>query len=513
MKHPIFLVVISSVLLIFIGCREVPKYKNNPAKPNILLIVSEDQSPDLGCYGNTHVTTPHLDSLASQGVLFENAFVTYSVCSPSRSTIFTGLYPHQNGQIGLATHKYRMYQSFKTLSLYMREAGYRTMCLGKIHVNPESAIPFDEHPIKGANFARKNLPYYIAYADTFMRSTEKPFFIMVNFPDTHFPLLKQVDGIPSNPLDSTDVPGPLPWVGVNSPRLKNFTANYYNCVNRLDYYIGKLLDKLNASGKAENTLVIFLGDHGAQFSRGKCSNYEGGLKIPMIASFPGHMVEGQKRSELISTIDLLPTLLDAANIPTPDDLPGFSFLPIIKGDSVPEWREYLFADGSGSAAFFYFPKRSVRNNRYKLIHNLIPGMENPKYNYYVHQIGVHFAGGTNEDELGKAPDFVQKAYERWRTPPEFELYDLKYDPYEWYNLSDNPDYKDILEDLKIQLAFWQGETADPLADQVMLEKFTQEVNSVNQAYPDRSYNKDSAFQWKYPEYFWDYILNYSLHDK
>ena len=88
---------------------------SDSTRPNILLIVSEDNGPDLGCYGNQYVTTPNLDGLAEDGVLFENAFVTYSVCSPSRSTIYTGLFPHQNGQIGLATHKYRMHKSFKTL--------------------------------------------------------------------------------------------------------------------------------------------------------------------------------------------------------------------------------------------------------------------------------------------------------------------------------------------------------------------------------------------------------------
>ncbi|MCK5702173.1 MAG: sulfatase-like hydrolase/transferase, partial [Cyclobacteriaceae bacterium] len=160
LSNKVFLLVLI-VSLVFIGCNgQIEKIK-----PNILLIVSEDNGPDLGCYGNTNVYTPNLDRLSAEGVQFNNAFVTYSVCSPSRSTIFTGLYPHQNGQIGLATHKYRMYEGIKTLPVYLREAGYRSGCIGKVDVNPESEIPWDYRPgglLNGANFGKKSMPEYAA---------------------------------------------------------------------------------------------------------------------------------------------------------------------------------------------------------------------------------------------------------------------------------------------------------------------------------------------------------------
>jgi len=178
----------------FWGCQVDKSNLAVKTQPNILLIVSEDNGPDLGCYGNKDVYTPNLDKLASDGILFQNAFVTYSVCSPARGSIFTGLYPHQNGQIGLATHKFRMYESFKTLPVYLKEQGYRTGCLGKIHVNPESAIPFDFHPIRSSNFAKKNLPEYAQEAGKFISESESPYFLMVNFPDAHYPLQKQIEG-------------------------------------------------------------------------------------------------------------------------------------------------------------------------------------------------------------------------------------------------------------------------------------------------------------------------------
>jgi len=475
---------------------------DEPVRPNILLIVSEDNGPDLGCYGNQYVTTPYLDGLAADGVLFENAFVTYSVCSPSRSTIYTGLYPHQNGQIGLATHKYRMHKQFKTLPVYLKEAGYRTECLGKIHVNPESDIPFDFHPIKSSNFAKKNLPSYSMHADTFMNASDEPFFLMVNFPDAHYPVQKQVEGMPAITLDPEDVE-PIPFIGADSERLREFTANYYNCMNRLDEATGLLLEKLESSGKAGNTVILYLGDHGAQFSRGKCSNYEAALKVPFIIKWPGTTTQGTRREDLVSMIDLLPTILDVCGIGLPEDLPGKSLAPILANTKGASGHEYIFADGSGSAAFFFFPKRSVRDDRYKLIHNPLQDRENPKFERYAYQMNPHFAGGTKVSEIESASPEVQRAYRTWRKPPEYELYDLQKDPLEFNNLSPDPEYKEIMDRLKGALEEWQKDTYDPLADPAKLAMYTREVDSVAKAYEGNRYARDPEFEWKYPDYFYN----------
>lgn len=494
---------LSLLILLGIGCSQKKNSDNSAlARPNILLIVSEDNGADLGCYGNLEVNTPNLDRLAEEGALFENAYVTYSVCSPSRGTIFTGLYPHQNGQIGLATHKFRMYRSFKTLPVYMKEAGYRTGCLGKIHVNPESAIPFDFHPIKSSNFAKKKLPEYASEAYNFITSSDEPFFMMVNFPDAHFPVQRQVEGMPANPIDGSDVSGALPYVGADSERLREYTANYYNCMARLDESVGMLLQKLEESGKADNTFVMYLGDHGAQFSRGKTSNYEGGLKVPFIVKWPDVVKNKSRKAELISSVDIVPTLLEVAGTDVPGDLPGLSLVPLLKGGT-PDWRQYVFADGLGSAAHFYYPRRSVRGERYKLIHNLLQDRDNPKVDFYATHVNGHFDGGTEYAEIDQSSSRVQKAYQTWRRPPEFELYDLSNDPWEFNELSSNPEYADELSRLKEVLKNWQSTTSDPLADPEKLHKITSEVQSIIEKYEGRSYAKDKDFEWKYPEYFMD----------
>src|SRR6056297_1187621 len=182
--------------------------------PNILWIVSEDNGPELGCYGDPYARTPRLDRLAAEGVRFENAFVPYSVCSPSRAAFLTGLHPHQNGQIGLATHKFAMYdENTPNVVTVLKPAGYSTGLIGKLHVNPESAFPFDFKEIPGANFNRKlDAEDYVAHARDFWKQAadaDQPWFLSVNFPDAHLPFLREAHGLPEDPLTAEDVQ-PLP---------------------------------------------------------------------------------------------------------------------------------------------------------------------------------------------------------------------------------------------------------------------------------------------------------------
>jgi N-sulfoglucosamine sulfohydrolase len=217
-------------------------------RPNILLIVSEDNGPELGCYGDPYAQTPHLDRLAETGARFERAFVPYSVCSPSRAVFLTGLYPHQNGQIGLATHKFALYDpNTPNAFTLLKAAGYRTGLIGKLHINPESAFPVDFRKIRGANFGRRNVEEYAAAAAEFFAAGDEPFFLSINYPDAHLPFLREQFGRPSKPMKGTDVK-PLPWVGIDTPRLREVTADYYNCLKRLDEGIGLLMAELTKSG-------------------------------------------------------------------------------------------------------------------------------------------------------------------------------------------------------------------------------------------------------------------------
>jgi N-sulfoglucosamine sulfohydrolase len=496
-------------LFIVIGlsaCNASPK-DSGQAQPNILLIVSEDHGQDLGAYGNQVVTTPHIDSLAENGVMFVNAYTTYSVCSPSRGSILTGLYPHQNGQIGLATHDFEMYQAFENIPSYLKEKGYRTGCLGKLHVNPEAAFPFDFHEIQNSNFAKEKMGDYAIKASEFIKSVgEQPFFLMVNFPDAHFPLLRKVEGLPTKVVSGEDVLSTLPFVGVNTERLRELTADYYSQINRLDESIGMLLDSLKATGKADNTFIIYLSDHGAQFSRGKTTNYEAGLKIPLILTWPERFPRGKVISDqMVSVIDIFPTIRDAVSAQSQKDLPGNSLIKIADGQQ--SGHEYIFAGGLIGTAKYFYPKRSVRGKRYKLIYNLYSGEPDPYFPVYTDHIYPTVLSGTSREEIASLPDESKEVYDRWENPPAYELYDLENDPWEFDNLADDPNHQEELNRLKGVLKDWRVTTRDPFLDSVNFNKIRAEVEAINKKHPDHSYQKDTSFHWDYPEYFGDYVLN------
>ena len=183
--------------LLFFSCSNNENGKED--RPNILLIVSEDNSQDLGCYGNSIVHTPNLDRLAENGVRFTNAYVTTSVCSPCRSSIFTGLYAHQNGHFGWASQYYTLFDGIKVLPNYLEEVGYRTGIIGKRAVNPIERFNFDFREIPGSNFQKRNMLEYAFNAKKFVGENDanEPYFLMVNFPDAHLPFQNDVERLPT----------------------------------------------------------------------------------------------------------------------------------------------------------------------------------------------------------------------------------------------------------------------------------------------------------------------------
>lgn len=473
----------------------VTSFSSAGERPNILLIVSEDNGPELGCYGDPYAQTPVLDDLAATGVRFANAFVPYPVCSPSRACFLTGLYPHQNGQLGLATHKFAMFEGTQTLPVILQNHGYRTGMIGKLHVNPETAFPFDFRKITGANFGSRNVRDYASAASEFFKqNSDKPFFLSINYPDAHFPLHRQQFGLPKVPIEADDV-RPLPWVGVDSPRLRQFTADYYNCIRRLDDGIGMLLERLKESGHAENTLVVYIGDHGAQFSRGKCSVYEAGLRNPMIVNWPGNQVAGTVRDELASTLDLVPTFLSAAGIDVPSELPGHVLQPLLKGEpAAGNWRKHIVGFTTGAAPGIFYFQQSIRDERYKLILNPLaesPASKNLFAEAYLKQYNSHFAAGCMVDEIATASATVQQAYERFLMPPLYELYDLQKDPHEFVNLADSPSHAVIKDRLIGDFRAWQKMTSDPFAEPKNVGSFTRsQLDAI-----DSNYRRDKNFRW------------------
>lgn len=523
-------------------------------RPNILFIVSEDNGPELGCYGDqnaiNHNITPTLDQMARDGVLFYNAAVPYSVCSPSRACFYTGTHVAQNGHEGLQSHNYRMYEEYPTYLKLLQENGYRTGLLGKLHIAPGGVVTdyVDYRSITGSNFQQggRNMRNYADKARDFITGnygsgvdSDDPFCLTINYPDAHLTMhhlapsfdVSQANTLPKNPIrpiafqpvdtnpdeniedwvmnatpplaPKTPLQGPdfnlaedpftyvdnlttIPWVGVTSDRLLDQTAGYYNCLRRLDDGIKMVLDELATAGKLDNTLIIYIGDHGAQFARGKTSVYEAGLRVPFIVKWPGNTVdlpdEFNHRQELVSTIDVMPTILQAAGINIPDKVSGMALQPLLMDKEVP-WRKYTFGHTNGSHSSSHYTQLSVRGQRYKLIYNpykepTMPESLRSLRNYaaqnYLSGPGAYTAGcRQHEIDQASTPQHVKDAYARYLNPPLYELYDLESDPYEWYNLAEEFAYAEIKQELIDALDAWQSDPliADPLRDLGNVERF------------------------------------------
>lgn len=429
-------------------------------KLNVLLITSDDLGVQVGCYGDKVARTPNLDAMAKRGRLFENAYVAQASCSPSRSAMFTGIYPHANGQYGLVNGGFALHEPLRaqTIPALLKKAGYSTAILGKLHVAPEKSFPFDRK-LKSDMRDVKNAA---KVAGDYMRETKEPFFFMVNFSDPHvmgrsprppaeaFPT--QYEGIPEHPLKVGEVP-PFPFQKIDTREQLERVTQYYNAVTRIDAGLGMLLAELEAAGKMGNTLVLFVGDHGPPFVRGKTSCYEGGVKVPMLALWPGVFTPGERSPALVSTVDLLPTILDATGQSIPGNVQGRSLRHTLDASG---HRQYLATEFQFHGSMPFFPRRSIRDGRYKLIHNLLAGKAKPNSG-----IDGDAALTMARSEKFAGTD-IGKVFERAADPPEFELYDLKNDPWELENLAEAPDHAETLKRMKVALLDWQKTTQDPL---------------------------------------------------
>jgi N-sulfoglucosamine sulfohydrolase len=345
------------------------------------------------------------------------------------------------------------------------------------------------------SFSHRDVKRVAETAREFFTAGEAPFFLMVNYADAHLPFLRQQAGLPERPLSAEDV-RPLPWIGLDTPSLRRAQADYYNCLARLDTGVGWLLDALDDEGLTDNTLVIYLGDHGAQFPRGKLASYESSLRVPLIVRWPGAAKSGDVRRELVSTVDLLPTILAATKSETSDnqpspDLPGRSLLPLLE-DKPTAWRDYLFSEYHAHYPPIYFPQRTVRDDRYKLILNLLADRENPVARTCTSMAQVSY---VSRDDVAAGSEPTQSAYATWLNPPAVELYDLEQDPYEFHNLADEPALANVQARLLRQLGVWRTETRDPLLEADKLQRLTAEHDAL-----PRPYSRPQSVSWRYPDY-------------
>jgi len=452
--------------LVLVGW-QVPVCHGQEGPLNVLLITADDLGLQLNCYGDNTVPTPNLNALAADSVQFQTAYVAQASCSSSRSAMLTGTYPHTNGQYGLANagvgFHVRPEIIDNSIPNVLKQQGYRTAVVGKLHVDPEQSFALDLRTKEG--FGSRDVRKQVEIAKSFWdESGDQPWFLMFNVFDPHvvgkrskgqpaFPDV--VQGIPTTPVGPDDVE-PWPWQGVDTPQMRKRIAGYYNCVQRVDAAVGMLLQSLAERGQRRQTLVVFLGDHGPPFSRGKASCYESGLRVPFLLDWPG-VSEPHVSARLVSAVDIAPTVFDATGVTIPAAVEGHSVRAVATDDTTKPWRETLVGEFHYHGASSFQPTRAITDGRYKLIHRL-PGSVGGQI--------VSIDGDPSIRELSKLPaDHPAHAvYEQLRQPSEWALYDLKSDPYEFVNLSGQSATVEVESRLKKALADWQSETSDPFRD-------------------------------------------------
>jgi arylsulfatase A-like enzyme len=404
--------------------------------PNILVLHAHDLGRHLRCYGVDTVDSPRLDGLAGEGVLFEQAFCTAPQCSPSRATIFTGRWPHCTGVLGLCHDRFGWELNDDELHLaqVLGAAGYRTVGAGVIHetARPGARPGFDE--LLAAAPRAAELAPAVAERITQLAADDRPFYMQAGFFEPHRPL----------PEGDPDAGAFVPAYLHDTPSARAEFDGFQRLIRRLDDGVGTILDALQRTGRAENTIVCFVADHGIPFPRAKCSLYDPGLAVALMLRWPAGGVAGGARIDTMSSlVDLMPTLLDLAGVDGPDRMHGRSFAPLIRGQTH-QPRDAIFAQITYHD--YYDPLRAIRTDRHKLIVSFVfnRAFMDPSQTWIRATCPV-----VPADPVDTRHELV-------------ELYDLHPDPLEHDNLARAPEHAQTRRELLDRLHRWMVETGDPL---------------------------------------------------
>jgi arylsulfatase A-like enzyme len=428
---------------------------------NIVWISTHDINPHLGAYADVwpdagQSRTPRLDALAAEGIRFDQAFAAAPVCAPSRAAIMTGCYPVSTGTMHMRT-KAVPPSDVRLLGEYFREAGFYT-----------TNNWFTDFQVDTPPTAFDDCSPTAHWRD---RPEGAPFFASFHSLITHESRVYRDDAYADATAGLADdercdpASVALPPYHPDTPAFRQAWSRYIDLITAMDTWVGGILDQLEADGLADDTLVVFWSDHGASFPRAKRWANEAGLRVPLIARWPGRLEPGATRPDVVQLLDLAPTMLEAAGLPIPAHMHGRALFgpegsPLPAGPYAYGARDRM--DAQEDAV------RTVRDERFRYTRNLHPDRSGMQYNYYpdhletwadlrrlVHEEGLELS-------LGRVPHVLtdlQRAVVAAGRPAE-ELYDIRSDPHETRNLADDPAYDEIKGRLRDALATWRAEYGD-----------------------------------------------------
>ncbi len=415
-----------------------------PDRPNIIMMTCHDLGRHLGCYGVDTVHSPAIDGLAAEGCRVENYFATSPTCSPSRGCMLTGRYPQANGLMGL-THSpwwWRLNRDERHLASVLGDSGYRTTLIGFQHVtrgDPHTLGYADYLP--GGNYAEDKAETAARYLEEWDED-RGPLFLKIGFTEVHRPFDK-------DPVEPDREKGVyVPEFLADTDMMRDDLAWFQGIIRYMDRAVGRVLNAVERAGMAEDAIVIFTSDHGMPYIGAKWTLFDPGITIPLVARWPaGGIGSGRVITRMMSNVDFMPTLLDLADVPEPENLQGRSGAALLRGESEEPIRDAVFAEHQAHALRDN-TSRCIRTGRYKLIRNFDPGR-------------------TILKPIDVDPQAVAEHVERPRrngTRPFGQLFDLREDPWEERDLSGDPEYAEVFRDLSDRLWRWMEEVGDPVLD-------------------------------------------------
>ena len=439
------------------------------APVNILMITVDDMSADsIGAFGaKLPDTTPNIDRLAKQSLRFAHAHMTVGNCMPGRNVMFSGLISHNNKVEGFYQVKNPGWPHMVDL---MKNAGYFTGIRGKVsHSTPYQPYAWDANldtlPDGSKGHYKDAESFGISTTDGIQKAKAagKPFCLVVNVSDPHKPFWSKVKGGGEDPYEPSRIfkadEVPIPGFLFDDPEVRKELALYYSSVRRADDCVGKILEALDKSGEAKNTVVVFLSDHGMPLPFAKTQLYHHSTHSPWIVRWPGVTKAGAiDKRHMVSAVDMLPTLLDIAGAKHPKRLDGRSFLPLIKGQKRKGWGHVIkeYNENSGASRD---PMRAIQSKKYLYIFNPWSNGE---------RVFATATTGTvtyrRMAALAKSDPRLAKrlALYKYRVPE--ELYDVVADPDCLKNLIDSSGHQAALGRLRRQLERWMVKTNDPLLE-------------------------------------------------